>query len=451
MFIRTKLFIFHSLIIAVTIFILFIISGYFVLYTDFHVRQVFFTILILALVLICGGSITFFILLKVNLSLPLARLRIWKNGNGKQNYKHKQGTGYLKKDEIGVVWKELQEVMTNFNSILGTVKQNTHILDTNYQQLSANIDATNSEIMESDTLSGVIIGKMKFQNKSIRDSVTSSQDLMEWWQKLQEILETQAAAVLESFCAVEEIVASIKNISGIIERVYSFAENLKDLSMGGENSIEHLINAIIEVSKISGELNELIEIITTVASQTDLLSMNAAIEAAHAGDYGKGFAVVADEIRKLAEQTGNNASYVAAKLKKSESKIQFATSAAENAGKQFSEIFTRMSDLAGSIKEIKNSSEEQATGGNQLLTTLIKLKELTDQVKESSAIVRNGVDKLILNMTDLKDVAKDTIDASEMMDRSMVVVQDEIRKVQDLVDQNYKLIRTVWAGISKFN
>lgn len=179
--------------------------------------------------------------------------------------------------------------------------------------------------------------------------------------------------------------------------------------------------------------------------------MNAAIEAAHAGTYGRGFAVVADEIRKLAEQAGDHASYSAAKLKKSDGKIQFAVKAAEKAGEQFSEIFTRMSDLVRSIKEIKTSSEEQAAGGKQLLATLVKLKELTDQVKESSVIVRNGVDKLFLNMSDLKNAARDTIDASEMMDRSMVMVQDEIRKVQDLVDRNYELIRIVREDISKFN
>lgn len=260
MFIRTKLFIVHFVIMFITLCTLLLLSGYFLLYTNLPDRTIILITLITALGFICTGSITYYKLLKAHLSLPLAHLRSWKIGNGNPGWK------FAKKDEISIVYQELHAMMTNINSIIGTVKQNTHMLDANYQKLSANIDATNSEIMESDTLSSVIIGKMKFQNKSIRDSVTSSHDLMEWWQKLQEILETQASAVIQSFCAVEQIVASINNASGIMETVYSFAENLKSLSLGGENSIEHLINSIIEVSKISEELNELIEIITSIAS-----------------------------------------------------------------------------------------------------------------------------------------------------------------------------------------
>jgi methyl-accepting chemotaxis protein len=443
--IRTKLLYFHIIIMFITILLCTLIPGYFFLSSHNPGAPLLLIMGIPGCILLCVGSIIYFFLLKVTLARPCTLARLHEDG------KLKLGERYEKKDEIGALSKEFSEVIHDFTSCLGSVTENTNMLDTNYRKLSENIDTTNSEIVESDTLSSIIVGKMKFQNKSIEDSFTCSGDLEKLWQQLQETLVTQASAVMESFCAVEQIVLSINNTSGVMEKVSSFAENLRNLSLDGEDSIDRSVDSIIEVSKISVELNELIEIITNIASQTDLLSMNAAIEAAHAGSYGRGFAVVADEIRKLAEQSRDHASYISQKLQKSDSKVQSAARIAQEAGSQFTEIFTMVTDLVNSIKEIKHSAEEQSAGGNELLGILGRLRELTNKIKDSSVIMRTSMDKLIKNITALRSVAKDTIDASSMMDKSMMVVQEEIRKVQDLVDENYELLRSVRKDISRFS
>ncbi|MBN2442916.1 MAG: hypothetical protein JXJ04_16275 [Spirochaetales bacterium] len=445
MLIRTKLLLFHIIISFFTILFVFFICILIFNHSQpvIETNRVFIAAAV-AFALLCSGGVIFFILLNVNFSKPLKFLHLRSDG------KVLRKTEYTKKDEIGIVVRELHEILGEFTLCISSLHENTHLLDSNYQTLSADIDKTNSELIESDTLSSIIVGKMKFQNKSIQDSVMYSKDLEKLWAQLQETLETQANSVLESFCAVEEMVASINNVSGIMEKVYSFAENLQNLSRNGENSIERSVDSIIEVSKISRELNELIEIITMIASQTDLLSMNAAIEAAHAGSYGKGFAVVADEIRKLAEQSRDHAAYISEKLKKSDHTVQFTAGVVKEAGTQFSEIFTRVSDLVSSIKEIKNYSEEQAVGGHQLFTSLERLKELTDQIRNSSSTMRIDMDKLVQNVAELKSVAKDTIDTSTMMDKSVEIVQNEMRKVQDLVDANHSMIKTVRKDIRKF-
>ena len=128
-----------------------------------------------------------------------------------------------------------------------------------------------------------------------------------------------------------------------------------------------------------------------IASQTNLLSMNAAIEAAHAGEAGKGFAVVADEIRKLAESSSEQSKIISAVLKKIKTSIDAITHSTEDVLKKFDAIDEGVRTVAQQDKTILNAMDEQGQGSKQILQAMSRLNELTQGVKkEAHQMVKNS-------------------------------------------------------------
>ena len=121
-----------------------------------------------------------------------------------------------------------------------------------------------------------------------------------------------------------------------------------------------------------------------IASQTNLLSMNAAIEAAHAGESGKGFAVVADEIRKLAESSGQQSKTTAGMLKKIKASIDNITKSSDEVIARFAAIDTEVKTVSQHELNIRNAMEEQEAGGKQILEAIARLREITVSVQKGS-------------------------------------------------------------------
>ncbi|RPJ07129.1 MAG: hypothetical protein EHM28_08250, partial [Spirochaetaceae bacterium] len=154
-------------------------------------------------------------------------------------------------------------------------------------------------------------------------------------------IEVQAGLVTTSVTAVEEIGATISQITQTSQKANSLAGNLLTVAESGEHTMEDVVQAIHETESASKKIEEIVEIISSIAGETDLLAMNAAIEAAHAGDAGKGFAVVADEIRTLAESSSQSTKSIAEILKDLSARISHIVSLVE---KSFGALGSILSD-----------------------------------------------------------------------------------------------------------
>lgn len=143
---------------------------------------------------------------------------------------------------------------------------------------------------------------MEIQFNGLSDSINttseSSDIISSNIDSLTRQIEDQAAAVSQTSTSLEELSATINNVSGIASKNQNESRNLLETAKEGGERIEQTKNIVSDISKHASDMHEILEIINNISSQTNLLAMNASIEAAHAGEYGKGFAVVADEIRK---------------------------------------------------------------------------------------------------------------------------------------------------------
>jgi len=197
-------------------------------------------------------------------------------------------------------------------------------------------------------------------------------------------VERQGSAVAQSSAATEEMIANIQAVASTLTRNMENVKGLEEASEVGRAGLGEVAADISEIARESESLLEINSVMQNIASQTNLLSMNAAIEAAHAGESGKGFAVVADEIRKLAESSSSQSKTISAALKKIKGSIDKITRSTDNVLNKFEVIDADIKTVTEQERGILSAMEEQGRGGKQVLEAIGRVNDITHQVRDSS-------------------------------------------------------------------
>ncbi len=201
---------------------------------------------------------------------------------------------------------------------------------------------------------------------------------------LSDVTENMSTTVSDSSSAVEQMIKAIQSIYTIIDKNFVIVNDLENATGIGRTNLQEVTNLVGEIEKESKQLVEMSKVIGQISSQTNLLAMNAAIEAAHAGEFGAGFSVVADEIRKLAEDSGRQAKQIGEVLKNIKQMVDNAYSKAGTVQQEFDSVVS----LAGEVKdqqlEVKNSMDEQNAGNELLLKSIAEMKDGTHSVQDAA-------------------------------------------------------------------
>ena len=209
--------------------------------------------------------------------------------------------------------------------------------------------------------------------------------------------------VASSSSAIEEMIGNIMSIEATIQKSVEAVNNLDYATSAGESNLSDVSTLVEKIEQSSENLEEMSNMIQAISEQTNLLAMNAAIEAAHAGESGKGFAVVADEIRKLADNSGTEAKKIADVLAEIKKMIDEAYEGTLSTQKEFETIVKRSSEVKAMELEIKDAIAEQNNGGKLILEAVSKLKDsehsvaaASKQLQETENRVRDAIRSLAL-------------------------------------------------------
>ncbi|WP_461247185.1 methyl-accepting chemotaxis protein, partial [Treponema sp. R6D11] len=280
-------------------------------------------------------------------------------------------------DEVGDLALYFNETLEKIKNLVVNVKGEANTLSGIGRTLADDMNETAAAVNQINANIQSIKGRIINQSASVSQTHATMEQLTVNIHKLNEHVENQSIHMAQASSAIEQMMANIGLVTNTLVNNADNVKTLREASEVGRTSLQEVASDIQEIARESEGLMEINAVMNNIASQTNLLSMNAAIEAAHAGEAGKGFAVVADEIRKLAESSGAQSKTIGTILKKIAESIKKITVSTESVLTKFEAIDTSVKTVADQEESIRNSMEEQTTGSRQVLEGVIEVNEIT--------------------------------------------------------------------------
>ena len=337
-------------------------------------------------------------------------------------------------DEIGTLGNFFNLTFDNLKNLVGVIKNKIHALTNTGHELTVNMQKTQSAINNvAANFEGIkdLDLKQKEGAVEVDKALENIKTSIDYQIKL---IEEQAESVNTSSSAIEEMTANIHSVSQTLIENSKNVEALTEASERGRTAVQAVAQEIREIAKDSEGLLEINLVMNKIASQTNLLSMNAAIEAAHAGEVGKGFAVVAEEIRKLAESSAQQSKTTAAMLKKVKASIDSITKSSDEVLARFGIIDTGVKTVSGHELNIRGAMEEQEAGGKQILDSIGRLKEITVSVQKGS-----------------EDMSKSGGDLIKETDEFIKISNEAMSGMGDILNSALKEIKTAVTHITEMS
>ena len=354
------------------------------------------------------------------------------------------------KDEIGDMADHFDRTLESLKHLVMIIQNEAEGVDDISKDLSKNMAKTAEAMNEITTGVDHIQQQISVQVDSVAATNTAVNRISGNIDKLTEEIDIQSESVARSSAAIEQMLANIDSVTRISRINSENVTRLAEASEVGRSGLQAVAADMQEIARESEGLLEINAVLQNIASQTNLLSMNAAIEAAHAGESGKGFAVVADEIRKLAESSGAHSKTVSSVLKKIRDAITKISDATAKVLKNFEIIDADVKTVSDQEEQIRNAMEEQSAGSRQVLEAMKKLKEITGIVQNSSEEMQEGSKAIIAEGKNLETVtSKITGNMNEMASRAGEV-NGSVKHVNFISSKNKGNIDILREAISHF-
>ncbi|MHC6201661.1 methyl-accepting chemotaxis protein [Breznakiellaceae bacterium SP9] len=340
----------------------------------------------------------------------------------------------LRNDEIGKMQRAMLKIRDNMQKGIADLTQGhiVKMIETGKRLNEVIIESSESLVMINSNMD-VMQSKTDMQMQSVSQTSSAVAEIVKSINSLDAAVATQASHITESSAAIEEMVANIASIRSVVGMVSKTTATLSKSSNSGHSMMIKLAEDIKHIQEQSATLQSANKTIADIAGQTNILAMNAAIEAAHAGDTGKGFAVVAGEIRKLAELAGKESEGIAAEIKKMEKGIEQISAVSGETVRSMNTIFTEVKNMDSSFSEVNSAVEEQASGGGQILTALKAIQDMTGQVRDGSKLIHKQSSSIHGEVEKLQHISQEVTNRVQEVQTASRHIASSLEKSKELI------------------
>ena len=357
---------------------------------------------------------------------------------------------YKGKDEIGNLIRYFNQTMDNMALMFGSLRRESETMKEIGETLSADMAESASAVHEITANIEGVKQQVQTQAASVTETASTIDSILRVIQSVNASVEAQAKCVESSSAAVEQMIANIDSIGKVFEENNKTIQDLYKQSVNGKEGAAKANEIVSKVAEQSGLLMEASQVIQNIASQTNLLAMNAAIEAAHAGESGKGFAVVAAEIRKLAEESNIQGKQIGAVIKESTEIIEQVSQAGMQAEKTFADVYDLISRISEKEDSIVNLMREQEENGTQILSAIKTITAVTQGVKSASEEMLEGGEQIAEEMKKLAAITQETTDSMTEITSGAEQITSAVEEVTCITAQNATSIAHLAEEVGKF-
>lgn len=353
-------------------------------------------------------------------------------------------------DEITDLSHYFNETIAKIRASVKSVGDNSSNMEEIGAELASNMTETASAVHQISAHIDSVKQQVMTQAESVAETDATVEAIIKTIRKLNASIETQVGSVAQSSASIEEMVANIASITQTLEKTDAIIKKLAAATEDGKETLLTSNSVTQKISEESGSLMEASSVIQHIASQTNLLAMNAAIEAAHAGEAGKGFAVVADEIRKLAEDSAAQGKAITTTLKTLSGEIEMLS----NSSKTVEEKFTMIFNLSGQVKlmsdTLTEAMKEQENGSKEVLVAIKDINTVTTEVQSGSEEMLKGGEGVLAEMHNLSGLTRIITDSMNEMASGALQINLSVQEVHAIVQKNKQSIDALALEVSKF-
>lgn len=356
----------------------------------------------------------------------------------------------LSRDEFGLLANDINTFITKDSEVIKMVCTGVDSCSESMDLLADKAEISNGAVETVLNAISHVEGEMQNQTIGIQQTQNSVDKISSLINNQNGNIQSLASSVTQASAAIEQMVANILSVSEILKKNTKTVLQLGNAANEGQKTVETAVASSRQIYQESEGLMEASEIIKHIAEQTNMLAMNAAIEAAHAGDAGKGFAVVADEIRKLAEDSSSQSLTITNRLKALGHTINIVSENTQQVEQHFTTIFDFAQSVQNQEEVIMRAMEEQTSGSDQVLEAMRAIHSITQQVSDSSSSVLQGSKEIDLEMRKLVEITDQITSSVSRMANGASDVNGALDVTNSELARNHSVLKNLANTMAQF-
>jgi methyl-accepting chemotaxis protein len=355
-----------------------------------------------------------------------------------------------RRDIFGLLVTRVNRFYDNTVALLAGVKTDTQAMGEAIGVLSVNTTESASSVHQISANIEGVKQQIITQSASVSEMAATMEEIVRTIKQLNSGIEVQSESVAQSSSSIEQMTSNIASITHTLERTDDIVKQLATATADGRRTIVNSAEVTQKIAEASGGLIDASNVIQNIASQTNLLAMNAAIEAAHAGEAGKGFAVVADEIRKLAEESSAQGKNITTTLKELGIEIDSLAGSSKSVEEKFTIIFNLSEQVNTMSAALMDAMKEQEKGSGEVLTAIKDINTVTAEVKSGSSEMLKGGEQVAEEMHKLDDLSRLITSNMNEMASGAVQINRSVQEVNTVAQQGKTLVENLTNAVNKF-